>query len=107
MASWSEACDEQYEQCCRDCWTDDPPWPFTQGSWYHTCCCVLCQGEYMICEAACPVNVAVEVVFDLAQAAADYVEENPEIVVGTLVIIAGITLIATCGPGGAIVLVAV
>ncbi len=106
LLSWSEFCSQQYNACCRDCWTEDPPWPFTQKAWYWHCCNVLCQGEYMICIAECAVNAVVDAVVDLAKAAADFVKDNPGLVVGTIVVIAGVVLIATLGPGGAVVLVA-
>lgn len=94
---------------CRSCWTDQIPWWFPENrkAWYWHCCNVICQAEYMACVALNGIESACAAVLDFGAACADWIANNPGVVVGTLVVIAGVALIVTLGPGGAVVLVAI
>jgi len=92
-------CSAAYNACCANCWTDDPPWPYTQNAYYHYCCNVVCQAQYMACLAACAVSDAVDTVVDYATEAAEWVAGHPEeIAIGTVVVIGGVTFVAVASP---------
>jgi hypothetical protein len=55
---------------------------------------------------ACIGSNAVEKTFEAIDDAAHWLAEHPEVVVGTLVVVAGVVMVVTLGPGGALVLVA-
>jgi hypothetical protein len=57
--------------------------------------------------AQCAIETVIVTVESIAQAAADFVRDHPGLVVGTIVVIAGVAMIATMGPAGAVVLVAI
>jgi len=116
MGRCEDECYEEYEECIEACQTDPvpdtfdymPAWLYRKLVCYPACfaaytaCLAKCKGE-QIAEAVATAGAAV---VDWVEAAAQYVRDHPELVVGTIVIIAGVVLIATTGPGGAIVLVA-
>lgn len=95
--------------CCRDCWTGPIPWwhPENRGSWYHHCCDIICQGEYMACVALNGIGSACVAVLDFGGECATWLANHPAAVVGTIIVVAGVILVVTTGPGGALVLAAV
>lgn len=99
MSACTDRCDEEYEDCCAGCRRK-------RSRVARALCYSACMTAYAACLAACAAEATVEAVVDIAEAAAQFVRDHPELVVGTIVIIAGVVLIATTGPGGAIVLVA-
>ena len=61
----------------------------------------------MACVAANGIESACVALFDLGAACADWIANHPGVTVGTLVVIGGVVLIVTTGPGGAVVLAAI
>jgi ElaB/YqjD/DUF883 family membrane-anchored ribosome-binding protein len=60
----------------------------------------------MLCLAGYVAESVVETLADLARAAAEFVKNNPWLVVGVTVLVLGVLMIAVAGPGGTIILVA-
>ena len=94
----AEKCTDTCVACFRSCFR-------TYGrSWRHAVCTGGCNTTYFACLSACygtaAVVAVVDVATDIAQQAYDYVRTHPQLVVGT------ITMIAVLGPGGAIMLAA-
>jgi len=62
-------------------------------------------GKYIACLIDCEKESIRRSAQQLAEQTAQFLQENPEIAVGTVVVIAGVTVIATLGVGGSIILV--
>lgn len=63
---------------------------------------VACDAEF----AACETQAAAAALADAINAGMQWLAEHPEVVIGTILLIGGILLIVTTGPGGALILVA-
>lgn len=61
-----------------------------------------CEAEYIACEA----QAAAAALADAINTGMQWLSEHPEVVIGTILLIGGILLIVTTGPGGALILVA-
>lgn len=117
MSLCTDLCDEIYDNCIKSCQKDPVPDIFDflpKKVYLASVCYPKCNAKYGACLAACAAEAAGEVAEDIAEfvvdivaAAAQFVRDHPGLVVGTVVIIAGVILIATTGPAGAVVLVAV
>jgi hypothetical protein len=102
MIQMSRDCDQEHIECFRDCWRRKPPWPIDKGgSGHYRYCSALCLAEYMECIG----EEAVERAFDSMSDALQWLSEHPEVVVGTLVIVAGVTFVVATGGSGALILV--
>jgi len=99
-----EYCDQEHIECYRRCMKRKPPWPFDQGgpSAHNGFCRTKCLTEYMICIG----EKAAEKAFDSMAAALDWLAKNPEVIVGTIVVVAGVAFVVATGGTGALVLVA-
>ena len=96
-------CEDEQIQCFRRCWRRKPPWPITcKGAGHYAFCQSLCLAEYMECLA----ENALERTFDALSDALQWLADHPEIVVGTLIVVAGVAMIVTMGPAGGLILVA-
>jgi len=108
-------CSKLQIECFRRCWKRCPPWPIDKGSSGHYIYCEsLCLGVYLACEAE---NEAEEIAKKIAEEArnlaeatreaAEWLGDHPEVVVGAVVVVAGVTFVAVTGGTGGLVLVAV
>jgi hypothetical protein len=98
----SADCDQQQIDCFRRCWRRKPPWPIDKGSSGHyRYCQSKCLAEYMICIG----QQVAERAFESMAAALDWLRRHPEVVVGTIVVVAGVTFIVATGGSGGLVLV--
>lgn len=63
---------------------------------------VACETEYVACKA----QAAASALADAINTGMQWLAEHPEVVIGTILLIGGILLIVTTGPGGALIVVA-
>lgn len=97
-------CDAEHTACFQICINGPAPWPCKKGSGAHGAICAsMCLAEYMACKAANGVETALVYVSDAAQWLAD----NPEVVVGTIVVAGGVAFVVATGGSGGLILVAV
>lgn len=95
------ACDEQHIECFRACWTTKPPWPLKRGdAGHYKYCTSKCLAEYMACLA----KAGLLKTFDSLKSAAQWLAQHPEVVVGTVVVVAGTAFIISTGGAGALIL---
>ena len=95
-------CDQEQIECFRRCWDEEPPWPIEKGRKGHYLYCQSkCLAEYM----ACIGQKAAEFAFASMAAAMQWLADHPEVVVGTIVVVAGVTFIVATGGAGGLVLV--
>ena len=95
-------CDQEQIECFRRCWNAEPPWPIERGRRGHYLYCQSkCLAEYM----ACIGEQAAEKAFSTMADAMEWLANHPEVVVGTIVVVAGITFIVVIGGAGGLVLV--
>ena len=94
-------CDQEQILCFRRCWREDPPWPIDKGKKGHYLYCQSkCLAEYM----ACIGQKVAERAFASMAAANEWLVNHPEIVVGTIVVVGGVTFIVATGGLGGLVL---
>lgn len=102
MIQTARDCDQEQIACFRRCWRLKPPWPIDKGSSSHNrYCSALCLAKYMECIG----ENAIETAFNSMADAMQWLSEHPEVVVGTLVAVAGVTFVVATGGGGALILV--
>ena len=99
-------CDAEQIVCFRKCWKAEPPWPIEKGDKGHDKYCTRkCREEYMECVKeldARPHPLA----FPDMKAARDWLANHKtEVLVGTIVVVAGATFVVATGGAGALVLV--
>jgi RHS repeat-associated protein len=110
----TEGCNDIAIQCNRDCWKRKPPWPIPCHSWAHRAYCESkCQADYMLCYAgaeaiyaACKAAEAAENTFNTMAEALAWLAAHPGVVVGTLVVVAGVAFVVATGGSGGLILVA-
>ena len=114
--SCADECEKAYLDCstrCSEMSEDDIPTIFSYLSlptYLARICYPKCMAVQAACLAKCAAEEAVddvaEYAADVAGRAAQFVRDHPGLVIGTIVVIGGIALVATTGPGGVMVLVA-
>jgi RHS repeat-associated protein len=101
-------CDQEQIDCFRECWNSCPPWPIKKGSSGHYAYCqTTCLAGYMACRAANTAEEAAKALSNAKREAADWIVNHQEVVIGTIIVIAGFAFIAATGPAGAVILVAI
>jgi len=102
MIQMARDCDQEQIACFRRCWRRKPPWPIDKGSRGHYAyCSASCLAQYMECIG----ENAAERAFDSMSEAMEWLGEHPEVVVGALVVVAGVTFVVATGGSGALILV--
>jgi hypothetical protein len=103
LAAGPRDCDKEHILCFRQCWRRKPPWPIEKGkSGHYAYCASKCLAEYMACEA----ERALERAFESMGEALDWLARHPEVVVGTVVIVAGVAFVVATGGAGLILVAA-
>jgi hypothetical protein len=97
-------CDAEHIACFQRCWKKKPPYPRPRGSWeHHDYCQNKCLGEYMACLEQQKLRLRE---FSTLERAMDWLRRHKkEILIGTIVVVAGATLVVASGGSGALVLV--
>lgn len=98
--SCAELCNRVSIRCWRTCFR-----VHGKTSAYWTCGAG-CQANYMACLALCAGETVVDTLIDVAQAVEDFVRTHPNLVAGTIVVIAGVTFYVVINSLGLPILVA-
>ena len=94
-------CDKQHIECFRACWRAKPPWPLKKGdAGHYKYCTSKCLAEYMACLA----KAGLLKTFDSLKSATEWLRQHPEVVVGTVVVVAGAAFVVSTGGAGALIL---
>jgi hypothetical protein len=94
-------CDAQHIECFRTCWIAKPPWPLKKGdAGHYKYCTSKCLAEYV----ACPTKAGLLRTFDSLKTATAWLAQHPEIVAGTVVMVAGTAFVVSTGGAGALIL---
>lgn len=95
-------CSAEQIECFRRCYNGNPPWPCgrDKGSRYRYCQ-TMCLAAYMACEA----ENAAERLSDALKQAYEWLAAHPEVVIGTVIVIAGVAFVVASGGSGAPVLI--
>jgi len=97
-------CDAEHIECYRKCFKKNPPYPYTRGAAdHHRYCESKCLKEYMTCLEQ--TGQQVRRFSTLGRALAWLDRHKKEILIGTIVVVAGATLVVASGGSGALVLV--
>jgi hypothetical protein len=93
-------CDRQHIQCFRRCWSSKPPWPLNKGdAGHYKYCQSKCLAKYM----ACLGKAGLLRTFASLEQAKTWLKQHP-VLVGTIVVVAGVAYIVSTGGGGALIL---
>jgi hypothetical protein len=105
-SSGTRDCDAEQIVCFRKCWKADPPWPIEKGDKGHDKYCTRkCREEYMECVKELEARPS-PLTFPEMKAAKDWLASHKaEVLVGTIVVVAGATFVVATGGAGALVLV--
>ena len=97
-------CDAAHIECFRSCWTKKPPRPYEyQKRDHYRYCETKCFKEYMACLKRQGLHLREFTTMDRAM---DWLRHyKKEILIGTLVVVAGATFIVVTGGAGALILV--
>jgi len=94
-------CDAEHNECFANCWKRNPPWPITKGKGGHyRYCTTTCLESYMKCVS----ENAAEKVFDCFCAAIEWINQN-KVMIGSVVVVGGVTYIVVTGGLGSLALV--
>lgn len=106
-------CDDELNQCFTKCWESSrQPYPHVEhNEWYYEYCTRECRKQYMSCieelekEEAEKVKKRPPLEFSSLDTARDWIRAHKsELVLGTVVIVAGTTFILVTGGSGALLL---
>jgi RHS repeat-associated protein len=99
-------CEIAQIQCFRRCFNSPAPWPMKKGDmWHYRYCESKCLAEYMACKAAEVGSRLVTTIFETLAAATAWLRDHPEVVVGTVLVVAGVAYIVATGGSGALILI--
>jgi hypothetical protein len=94
-------CDEQHIERFQVCWKAEPPLPLKKGdAGHYKHCASTCLGKYMDCLS----KAVVLRTFDSLKSATEWLPQHPEVVVGTVVGVAGAPFVVSTGSAGALLL---
>jgi len=99
-------CDAEQHECYDDCWNSEPlPYPQTaRDGWLRKHCTSKCLKVYMECEKANE-QKARELKFSRIDEAIEWIRNHKaQVVLGTVVVIAGVAFVITTGGSGALIL---
>lgn len=102
-------CQAEHEACFRRCWEKSrPKYPHKHGEWYYKRCTSDCREEFNRCEEEQENEAAKrvgELKFSRVDEAVEWLKNHKtEVVLGTVVVVAGVAFIVTTGGSGALVL---
>lgn len=97
-------CDAEHIACFERCWNKAPPYPRQQGDkGHHNYCTEKCRKEYTQCMEEVGAR---PLAFPSMKTALDWLKEHKtEVLVGSVVLVAGAAFVVSTGGGGALVLV--
>ncbi len=97
-------CDAEHIACFERCWNRAPPYPRQQGDkGHHNYCTEKCRKEYTRCLEEVGAR---PLAFPSMKTALDWLKEHKtEVLVGSVVIVAGAAFVVSTGGAGALVLV--
>jgi hypothetical protein len=100
----TSACDAAHIECFRSCWKKKPPRPYEYHKRDHYRYCeTKCFKEYMACLKRQGLHLRE---FSTLDRAMDWLRDHKkEILIGTVVLVAGITFVVATGGTGALILV--
>jgi hypothetical protein len=100
----SRDCDAEHIACFRRCWNTPPPYPLKQGDKGHDKHCTRkCREEYMECLKQ---TEARPLAFPDMKTARDWLgAHKTEVLMGSIVLVAGAVFVIATGSAGALVLV--
>ena len=102
-------CQAEHEECFRRCWRKShPPYPHKHDEWYYKRCTADCSKAFNECmdEQEEETGKGVQTLeFSRADQAIEWIRNNKtKVMLGTIVIIAGVTFVITTGGSGALIL---
>jgi hypothetical protein len=105
-------CDQEQVECFERCWNAKVrPYPHVnRDEWYYKYCTKKCREEYLECieGAKKTAQEKTELSFTSMDSAMDWLREHKtELIVGTVVVIAGVVFVIATGGSGALLLVPV
>jgi hypothetical protein len=102
LVSAEDDCNKEHIECFRDCWKKKPPYPWGKkgGDGHNRYCTDTCLKKYVDCMKSAGLMKE----FSVMSAALDWLKSHKAIVVGTVVVIAGVVYVVSTGGGGALVL---
>ncbi|XXF77677.1 hypothetical protein P2318_32185 [Myxococcaceae bacterium GXIMD 01537] len=105
-AGGARDCDAEHNRCFEQCWNNQPPYPRKRGGQSHyEYCTGKCRKEYMQCVESVGAR---PLAFPSLKSAMDWLSEHKsEVLVGTIVLVAGAAFVVSTGGAGALVLVPV
>ncbi len=98
-------CDAEHNECFNDCWNSPPPFSHIppQQAQHYEHCTSLCLKKYMEC---CKQQELRPRAFADMKAALDWLKAHKtEVLVGSVVVVAGAAFIVSVGAAGALVLI--
>lgn len=97
-------CDKEHIACFERCWNRAPPYPREKGDkGHHRYCSDECRKEYMQCLEEVGAR---PLAFPSMKTAMDWLKEHKtEVLVGSVVIVAGVAFVVSTAGAGALVLV--
>ncbi len=100
----SRDCAAEQIACFRRCWNSKPPWPRKRGgAQHHNYCTEKCREEYMQCVKEME---AQPLMFPDMKTAQDWLKRNKtEVLVGSIVLVAGAAFVIGTAGAGVLVLV--
>ena len=100
----SRDCAAEQIACFRRCWNSKPPWPRKRGgAQHHNYCTEKCREEYMQCVKEME---AQPLMFPDMETAQDWLKRNKkEVLVGSIVLVAGAAFVIGTAGAGVLVLV--
>jgi hypothetical protein len=99
-------CDAEHNQCFDECWNASSlPYPHTKrDGWYREYCTKTCRELFVECEKENE-QKAKELRFSRVDEAIEWIKNHKtEVVLGTVVVIAGVAFVVTTGGSGALIL---
>jgi len=105
-------CDQEQIECFERCWNSKArPYPHVnRDEWYYKYCTKKCREEYLECikEVEKTAQEKPELSFTSMDSALDWLRKNKtELIIGTVVVVAGVVFIVATSGTGALILVPV
>ncbi len=97
-------CDKEHIECFRRCWNSQPPYPITRGDKGHDKYCTRkCRAEYMECLK--DIEAQPLAFPDMAKARDWLKHHEKEVLVGSIVLVAGAAFVVSTAGAGVLVLI--
>jgi hypothetical protein len=103
-------CDEEQVDCFEKCWNArERPYPYVKrDEWYYKYCTKKCREEYLKCldDLEEATKEVLRLSFTSMDAALSWLREHKaQLIIGTIVVVAGVAFVITTGGSGALLLV--